>query len=120
MGRKFHPFAIAVTSDEATDDFRFLFESLKQCCEDFYHHDYKPETLIADCADAITNATFLAFGDVKRVHCWAHIDRNIDKALVKIKSAASRKEIREDIHQLQLAKSEEEFVTASPLWTKNG
>ena len=80
--------------------------------------DYKPQTLISDCADAITNAARIVFGNIKRIHCWAHVIRNVDKHLFRIKCKATRQLVREDILQLQLAKSEEEFFTASGLWVK--
>ena len=118
MEKKFHAFRISVTSNEDTDDFQFIFESLKESCDELFGQKYEPEVLIADCADAITNAATLAFGDMTCVHCWAHVVRNIDKNLVKIKSRSTRVSIRLDIFQLQLAKSEEEFITASSLWVK--
>lgn len=74
--------------------------------------------MIADCADAITNASVQIFGhNVVRVHCWAHVIRNIDKKLVLLPEN-TRAEVRADIMSLQLSKSQAEFDAAKVLWTK--
>jgi hypothetical protein len=66
---------------------------------------------------AITNAANSAFGsDVKRVYCWAHVIRNADNNLHRIKDIKMRASVRADIVQLQLASTEDEFQTASKLW----
>jgi len=119
MDRRFHPFGIGVTSNEATEDFLFLFNSLKASFARLHDgNEYKPKVIVADCAEAITNAAEIAFGEFLRVHCWAHVIWNADKELGKIKDACLRQNIREDIEKLQLAKSEEEFSVATALWVK--
>ena len=47
--RKFHPYAVAVCKGEGTDDFSFIFESLRS-----HHLVWHPEVLLADGSDAIT------------------------------------------------------------------
>jgi len=118
--RKFFPIGLAVTSSETTADFAFIFESLKKSyTEEYPGEQYEPSVVVADCADAISSAVELEFTEnVKRVHCWAHVIRNVDKKLCKVKEKHYRESIRADIVQLQLAKTEEEFDAASHLWLK--
>jgi len=85
MEKRFHAFGVAVTSSESTDDFLFIFNSPKDCFRDFSGgNEYNPDAVVADCAEAITNAASIAFGEFARVHCWAHVIRNPDKNLDKI------------------------------------
>lgn len=58
MDRHFHPAGIAVTTNETTDDFIFLFKSLKKCSK-----GYHPKVLISDSAEAITKAFEIVFGN---------------------------------------------------------
>jgi transposase-like protein len=74
--------------------------------------------LVADCAEAITNGCDVVFEGVIRVHCWAHVIRNIDKKLRMVADKKVGEDLRQDICSLQYAKSEEEFDKASSLWLK--
>jgi len=77
------------------------------------------QVLIADCAEAITNACLKVFPNIRRVYCWAHVIRNADKKLSSlVKTASMRPLIRQDIKILQLAKTDSEFQHASELWYK--
>lgn len=106
MDRKFHQAGIAVTSNESTDDFKFVFEALQKMCGP----QYKPETLIGDAADAITNGFQETFGpNFTRVYCWAHVIRKVDQKLCLITDLEIRRQLREDITNLQLARSRDEF-----------
>ena len=112
--KKFRPMGLAVASSETTEDYMFMFNTLKQSCGQNYH----PAVLIADCADTIMNASVQIFGhNLVRVHCWAHVIRNIDKKLVLVPEN-ERAEVRADILSLQLSKSQAEFDAAKVLWTK--
>ena len=48
--RKFHPFGIALSFNEQNDDFKFVFDALKQS-----NPKYSPNVLIADNAPSINN-----------------------------------------------------------------
>jgi len=48
--KNFHPIGFIVCDSEDSDDFEFVFSSIKT-----FDPDYKPDFLVADCADAITN-----------------------------------------------------------------
>ena len=72
--KKFHPYGLAVCINEETDDFAFIFESLKVAINKISGFDYKPTTLVADASGAITAGFIKVFGSVeKRVNCWAHM-----------------------------------------------
>jgi len=107
----------AVTVSEATEDFLFIFESLKNCYRQEYPwEEYDPSVVVGDGAEAISSAADHAFNHHTRVHCWSHVILNIGKNLVKVKNPDLRQSIRHDIEQIQLAKSEVEFDVASFLW----
>ncbi|OXA54574.1 hypothetical protein Fcan01_11709 [Folsomia candida] len=111
--RHFHPLGISVTASETTRDFEFLFRSMVTSVG----HNYSPKILIADAAEAITNAFKTVFGDdFIRVFCWFHLCKNIDshKSLVKDKNLWAG--IKKNMSQLQLAKSVEEFNVAQTLF----
>ena len=115
----FHPYGIAITEGESSEDYAFVFECLKSA--DF--NLIKPTYLIADSAEQITVAFREIFGsDFIRVNCWAHKIRNIDNKLSLIPDEIIRKKIRTDILFLQLAASQREFDKASKLllikWSK--
>jgi MULE transposase domain/SWIM zinc finger len=110
----FHPTHVAVCKSEATEDFKFMFTAMKTDLVGF-----EPRVVVADCADAIHAAARHVFGNTfKRVTCWAHVIRNIDKKLNTIKNPETRQQIRRDIVTLQLAKSDAEFDTAKSLLLK--
>jgi len=114
MDRKFHPGGIAITTNESTNDFKFLFDGIKKL-----RNDYSPNVLIADAADAITNGFKGAFGhEFIRVYCWAHVIRNIDKKIFLVCDPIVRSKIRADIIDLQLSRSREEFEFATTLLFK--
>lgn len=52
----FHPFGIAMCSNEKEEAYTFIFKALYESVYDIYNIDYQPNILIADAADAITNA----------------------------------------------------------------
>ena len=52
--RSFHPFGLALTTDEQEADFAFMFKAIKDACA-LMDIDYRPTTLIADNAPAISN-----------------------------------------------------------------
>ena len=60
--KKFHPYTLSICTRETGDDFEFVFKSLKDALLKLYQYNYKPTSLIADGADAITNGFMAAFG----------------------------------------------------------
>jgi len=111
--RHFHPFGMAVCSSEAQEDFQTIFNILKSEST----VPYRPKYIIADCAEAITNAFSEVFGpNFTRVYCWFHIMKNIKHKLHSISDIDIRSEIKSDISFLQLSDSPEEFARAKDLW----
>ncbi len=83
--RKFHPTGLAVTTNESSGDFSFIFSQVKQGVETLSDTEYQPLTLIADMLRISS-----VFGDeYSRVHCWARILRLIDSDLKLVKNAES-------------------------------
>ena len=64
--KAFHPFGLAITSDEQEDDFEFLFRAIKLACESC-SINYEPTILIADSAAAITNGFQRAYNGIDKV-----------------------------------------------------
>ena len=71
---KFHPFGFLVSNCEKTDDYIFLFKSVKNGVQDF-----NPKVLIADGSYVITNGFEAVFGKNYNRMCWAHVHRTLDK-----------------------------------------
>jgi len=89
--KKFHPFSVSVCTNETHEDYEFIFKSLIEILDKLYQYEYKPNVLIADGAEAITNGFKQAFeyesiNDFHRVMCWAHVHRNVSPKINKIKS----------------------------------
>jgi hypothetical protein len=112
--RQFHPFAIGVCTNETARDFQFVFSSLIEGVRKHFDSEYKPDILLADSAPAITNGFIKsAFGyqdnDFTRLNCWPDAERNLDKKIRGIKSDQIRREVKTDIHFIQLAHTRDDF-----------
>ena len=72
--------------------------------------------LLADGSDAITNGYERVFGKPqKRIMCWAHVVRNVDKHLKSI-AVKDKLSIKTDISALQLALNSNIFNAAYELF----
>ena len=70
-GRHFHPFGIAVCSNEKTEDFEFLFNSVGDGRAKMFEEDLSPTTLIADALTSIHQGFKRVFGHNSTiVMCW--------------------------------------------------
>ena len=65
--RSFHPFGLALTTDEQEADFAFMFKAIKDACA-LMDIDYRPTTLFADNAPAISNGFAPVFSLEKVSH----------------------------------------------------
>ncbi|CAF1043138.1 unnamed protein product [Brachionus calyciflorus] len=86
-----------------------------------YNYEFKPEILIADGAEAITNGFINAFNyksidEFNLVMCWAHVHRAIDTRTKSIDESL-RSQIRTDINLIQLSPSPEHFRLLCTLFT---
>lgn len=83
--RKFHPFGASVCTNERAEDFKFIFQSLKDKVMELFEEEIKPGVLICDAADSIHNGWKEVFplhvNDI--IMCWAHVRRAISKNLPK-------------------------------------
>jgi hypothetical protein len=92
--RRFHPFGLLITKSELTDDFAFMFDRIKSLSKELFDLDFNPTILVADCAESITNGFKKVFKLTKRIYCWAHVKRAIEKKLNQEIKGKAYKETR--------------------------
>ena len=63
--KQFHPYGIAVTTNERQEDFAFLFTAIFETARRIGLDPVQPTLLIADSAESITNGFNSAFPDVQ-------------------------------------------------------
>lgn len=102
VNNSFHPTYLALASHEDTLCFKFFFNAISQ------NGQFTPEFVLADAAQSITNAAEQIFEEAKRLMCWAHAIKNIDKKLKQV-AAENRAQIRDEIQMLQYAVSDKQF-----------
>lgn len=113
--KKFHPIAYACTTHEKTEDYHFVFESVKIAIEKYFGAHFQPKILISDAADAIRNAFYKAFKSAEiDVMCFAHVLRNINKR--KFVSLNNKQLINGDIKKMQLAPDKATFKMMADLF----
>lgn len=100
LARRFHPFGIMLSKRETEADFAFMFRSLHDTARSL-GVNCQPNVLVADCAEAITNGFSRVFDLDKRVYCWAHVLRAIDKELNRVHDQELRSKIKKDILDFQ-------------------
>ncbi len=108
----FHPFGLALTLNEKTEDFAFLFGSIKEAAKKAHNIDYTPNILIADSAPSITNGFKQVFNLTHRGTCWAHAVRGLDDILRK------HPDIRQEIDLMQASPTQEIFEAALALFKR--
>ena len=74
------------TKREKKSDYEFFFKAVAKAVEQVTNEVYKPICLVADAASAISNGFMSAYcykkaSDFKRVVCYQHVRRNVDKHL---------------------------------------
>lgn len=84
--RKFHPFGLAMCTNERADDFEFLFRALKDGVHQVAGNELEPKVLMSDAAHSIHNGfkrvfTKMTADDIGT--CWAHVRRNLSKNVSK-------------------------------------
>lgn len=114
--KKFHPMIYACSSNETTNDYKFIFESVKNGISKCFNKTFSPEILIADGAEAIRNAFFDVFKESAAlfIMCAAHMLRNVKKRPLATKT--NRNLIIEDIRKIQLAPNKSIFEMMSRLF----
>lgn len=120
LHKKFHPFGVAVCTNETTADFEFVFNSLKTGLKEIFDIDYRPKYLISDATRSIHNGFRNVFGDERSViMCWFHMKTALTKRMeTLIKDKAQRIAFHGDINKLQVAKTVEIFDIAANLFVQ--
>lgn len=114
--KHFHPMLYGCTSHETTDDYIFVFNSIKIGAATYFpSNNFSPKTLIADGADQIRSAYYKVFECAERdIMCFAHVVRNIRKRPFAAK--LNKALIIDDIRRMQLAPSPSAFGVMSKLF----
>jgi hypothetical protein len=109
--RHVHPVMVGIATNETAEEFAFMFISFKTGVESEMGVKNKPEILVADGANAITNGFKKVFGDhFTRVMCWAHVYMAVEKRLCKDGDEIIKTKILADLASVQLATSDEVFA----------
>lgn len=117
--KHFHPIIYACSSNETSNDYAFVFQSLKNGIEKYFPSAlFKPKRLVADGADAIRNAFYSVFSDSAEVDvmCFAHVLRNIRSRPFASKN--NKPLIIDDIKKMQLAQNRNVFDMMAELFVK--
>lgn len=118
----FHVLCACLTSNERTNEYRFVFQTIKNAIEKHTKTTFEPNVLISDAAPAIRNGFYDTFESAtQNVICFVHVLRNIRKA--PLKNKANRDAIVRDIKVLHKSPNKYEFDIACDLfiakWTQN-
>ncbi len=115
--RQFHPFCLAICTNETEEDYKFLFNSLKAAVSQVKKQNFQPRILLADAAQSITNGFISAFNiSPLRLMCWAHVKTNLDKKLNMIKDKDIQAQIQQEIVVMQTATKRDIFDQATKLF----
>lgn len=115
--KRFHPLIYACSSHERTEDYNFVFRSVKDGVRTHLKKRFSPMTLIADGADAIRSAFYEVFPNAKLdIMCFAHVLRNVRKRPFTCKNNKSL--IIDDIKKMQLAPNRKIFEYMTELFCK--
>lgn len=114
LARSFHPFGVAVCTHEKSDDFKFIFSSLKTKVHELFDDVIDPEALIYDAASSIRNGFEDVFGVNKLIiMCWAHMRKAVVKKIPSfLKCKKNQNRLMNDLDKLQIAKNSQIFKKA--------
>lgn len=113
--KRFHPFAHACCSHEKKEDYKFVFQSIKDAIETHLKRNFQPKKLIADGADQIRNAFYEVFASAELdIMCFAHVIRNCRKRPF---TSRNNKELAlDDIRKIQSAPNRPSFNMMTKLF----
>jgi hypothetical protein len=119
MNKAFHPFGLAICSNEKTKDFQFIFNNIQLGMQKINKKFLQPKALISDAADAIKNGFRKVFdNEHDQIMCWAHMKRKIENRVCQVNDKDAAREIIEDIELLQLSNSKPVFNLGIKLFMK--
>lgn len=106
---QFHPIGFGLSTNETSDDYVFMFKSMKDGILQFTSESIEPTHLVADADPAIHNGFRKIFGDdAKIIMCYAHVMGNIDRKYA-FASLENKEELKNDIRKLHLSANEAIF-----------
>lgn len=116
--KRFHPMVYCCSSHERTEDYTYIFETVKQCIEKNLKKTFAPKIMVSDAADAIRNGFYNVHEDSAEadVMCFSHVLRNVRKR--PFTSKVNKALIIDDIRQIQLASNKSTFELMTDLFIK--
>lgn len=115
--KKFHPLIYACSSHERTEDYAFVFKSVKDAIRIHLKKIFSPKTLVSDGANAIRTSFYEVFPNAELdIMCFAHVLRNVRKRPFVSKNNKSL--IIDDIKKMQLAQNRKVFDHMAKLFCK--
>lgn len=112
----YQPYGLCVCTFEQKNDFKFIFQSLKDRTKEILGFEVEQTSLVCDAAFAIINAFQEVFGDdVTIIMCWYHAKVAIEDKLSIVKNE-NREEILGDVEFLHNASTQKIFDYAADLF----
>lgn len=113
----FHPSCIAVSTHEETEDYEFVFNSVKKATKQILGTDLHQPVLVCDAAKAISNGYRNVHGDdFIEIMCWFHAKCAMEDKVAVLIPKERQAEVISDIETLQLAQNPGLFEKASQLF----
>jgi len=117
--RKFHLLGLAVCNNEESDDFQFIFRTLKEAVQKIYNFKLIPKVLVADASHSISNGFKRVFSDEVVIRmCWAHMRKAVKTKAETLSQKENVNKILTDIDSMQISKDENTFLLAYKLFLK--
>lgn len=118
MGGHFHMLGLMLACSETSDDYEFLFRSLRFGVENIIKGKMTVSVSISDAAGAIHNGFNRVFSDFDfdTVMCYFHVVLNFNKR--KFNDAENKSKIRDDMEYLKMAHSKEVFEAGGSLFVQ--
>ncbi|GBP97568.1 hypothetical protein EVAR_103638_1 [Eumeta japonica] len=118
--RKFHPLCVTIPSNEQKEDFKLMFQGLKDKIQEIFESSWNPKVLVCGAAKSIQNALLEVFGEHVVVRmCWAHAKRKIQERIERIENKELRDNILNDVDSLHSITDANMFDAASEAFVQN-
>lgn len=116
ISRRFHPIIISISKSEKTEDYIYLFDTIKMISSKVNDQEFKLDSFMGDAASCITAAFQQSFPGRARCVCWYHAKKRMNLLVKKFCEKQFWKEILIDLAVLQISNSELEFNYHSELF----
>lgn len=115
--KSFHPSGIAVSTNEQTEDFAFIFKGLKEAVKELLGVDLQPKVIMSDAAKAIPNAFMSVYSDdIIELMCWYHMKVAAEAKIRFYFPKNLQDEVIRDLEKLQLSQNPKIFEKSSNLF----